>query len=212
MTGIVLRNLVRSQRTVGVIVLTIVVMAIVLSNRPQAPGSALAATALLMLPVHAWGSLAAAAGTDASTRDAFVAAFGVRRVMVGHLMAATVVGAVSDLVVVGIAVATHVMSPPPSPDRWVAGAMVAGASLALGIAIGAAAGPPVVTSRGTRVVLLVGLVAVAPLLLPLVRMARLLDEARSSMVIAEIAGPAALTAGAAAVLLIGAVLVAQRRL
>jgi len=50
------------------------------------------------------------------------------------------------------------------------------------------------------------------LLLPLVRMARLLDEARSSKVIAEIAGPAALTAGAAAVLLIGAVLVAQRRL
>ena len=131
--------------------------------------------------------------------------------MVGHLLAATVVGAVSDLVVVGIAVATHVMSPPPSPDRWVAGAMVAGASLALGASPSGQRRGHRSSAAAERVCLLVGLVSAAPLLLPVVRMARLLAEARSPNVIAQIAGPAALTAGAAAVLLIGAVLVAQRR-
>ncbi len=78
--------------------------------------------------------------------------------MAGHLLAAMVVGAVAELVVVGAAVGTGVMSPQPSVAQWVAGFVAAGAGLVLGVAIGTVAGPPVIDRRGARVlVLLAGL-------------------------------------------------------
>jgi len=210
-TRLILIGFIRSQRVVGVILLTLAVIAAVASNRPQAPGSALAAVSLLMVPAHAWAAMTIATGTDIPTREAFVAAIGVGRVLAGHILAALVIGAVADLAVVAVALVARTMSPRPAPAQWIAAALVGGAGLVLGSAIGTVAGPPVVQRRGARVLVLVWLMVVGPLILPVLRLARVLTDARPSEVVGAVTGPVVLTAGAAAVLMAGGMLVAARR-
>jgi hypothetical protein len=210
-TGLVVRNVVRSQRVVAPALLTLAAAVLVCSNGPQRPGETLGATVAVLLPVHAWTGLTTASGTDDATREAFTAIAGAVRVFLAHLAAAAVIAAVATAFVVGAALTTGVMDGSPTGTQWWAFAAAASASIALGVAIGTVAGPPVIGARGTRVVVALGLVTVALIASPLLAAARRLGRAAP----ADVLGPtflfAAATAGIAAALVLAGAVVAARR-
>src|SRR5262249_40948983 len=158
--------------------------------------AALATAALLMIPVYAWLAMTAAVATDAPTREAFVAVLGTTRAYVAHVVAAAILAACARALVILATVVSGGMAYAPSGPRivgWLFGEI---AALAIGLAIGAVAAPPVVTRRGLRAVLFVGLIALTPIALPVLRLARNLDEKSTAHVLAAVV-PAALVCTAA---------------
>ena len=208
---LVLRNVVRSQRVIAPGLLTLAVVVLVCSNGPQQPGETLAAAVVALLPVHTWLAITAAAGTDAPTREAYVAIVGVGRSFVAHVAAGVVLGAAATAAVVVVALASGVMDGRPTGAQWGAWACASVASIALGTAIGAIAAPPVVDDRGARVLVAVGLVAAALIVSPLLPAARHLGRDAAGAVLGPVLAASAATVLVAAGLLGAGALVATRR-
>jgi hypothetical protein len=210
-TRLVVRDVVRSQRIMPTLLLTFLIIAIVVPNGPQAPGAALAAAGLLMIPVHAWIGMSTAMATDRVTREAFIAVLGPVRVFGAHVGAAAIIAAGAEALMVLATVVSGAMSPMPSATRWLAGAFTIGAGLAVGVAIGVLAAPPVINQRGRRALVLVGLLACTPLVLPVLSLARKLADDHAARVVGDVGARAAVCAAAAAVLLAAGALVSALR-
>ncbi len=211
MTRLVVRDVVRSQRIMPTLLLTFLIIAIVVPNGPQAPGEALAAAGLLMIPVHAWIGMSTAMATDRVTREAFIAVLGPVRVFGAHVGAAAIIAAGAEALMVLATVVSGAMSPMPSGTRWLAGSFAVVAGLAVGVAIGVLAAPPVINQRGRRALVLVGLLACTPLVLPVLSLARLLADDRAAVVVGDVGARAVVCVAAAAVLFAAGALVSALR-